>query len=111
MGKSSGWWKRSVRRLSPERDYRKDASRVQVGAGEQFQLAEHGDFHFLGFVHDQHRPVKRCLDLGLPLFSQGFSPVPTVVRRKGHLEQVPQLAVKVRYRGLGTSQNADHNVS
>ena len=94
----------------PGEDHQEDGAGVQIRAGEQAQFAEHGGVHLLGFIDDQHRPVERSLDLGLPLLPKRFGPVPAVVRGEGHAEEISQFSVEVDHRGLGATEESDHDV-
>ena len=87
-----------------------DRAGVQVGAGQQAQFGQDQGVHLLGFVDDQHRPIGGGLDVGEPLFPEGFGAVPAVIGREGHAEQMAQFAVKVGHFSLGSGQGADAQI-
>jgi TolB-like protein len=94
----------------PGEDHQEDGSGVQVGAGEQAQFRENRGLHLLCFVDDQHGPIERSLDLGLPFFPKRFGPVPTVVRVQGYAEEISHFPVEVEDGGLGARENSEHDI-
>jgi hypothetical protein len=84
---------------------------VEVGAGEEPQLAQHFHAHFLGFVDQQHRLEAGGGQVGPPAFAESFEPSPTVPRGELHREDVPQFPIEVGGAGLRPLEHADHHVA
>src|SRR5262245_48279824 len=68
---------------------------VQIFAGEDAQLGEHGRERLLGFVEDEHGAGQGGGDVVAPAGAEGLETAPTVVDGERDAEQVAELTIKV----------------
>jgi hypothetical protein len=85
--------------------------RVEPGRREQPQLGEDRQEHLLRFVHDEHQPRERRVDVRLPAVAQDLRAAPAVVRMELDAEEVAHLAVEVGEAGLRTGEDAHLHVA
>ena len=94
----------------PREDHGQERRGIEVGAGENPQLAEDVGAHLLGFVDQEHRADPRGGHVGFPPLAERFEPAPAIVRCQLHREDVAQLAVEVGALRLGPFDHADGDI-
>ena len=109
-GRSSAVRRRSGRRASPAKTTQRSCLRVEVLAGEDAQLAEHGGEGLLGLVDDEHGAAAAGGDVVGPAGAQGLEAGPAVVDGERDAEEVAELAVEVDGAALGVLDGADDDV-
>jgi hypothetical protein len=76
-------------------DDAEEGARIEVGTGEQAQLAEDEGLHLLDFVDQEHGAEQRALQMREPPLPQGLEAIPAVVRLKDDAEEIAELTVEV----------------
>ena len=84
---------------------------IELGGGQQAQLAQNGRLHLLGLIDDQHRLGKGAVDMRLPALAQDLGAAPAVVRMQLDAEELAHLPIEVGDVGLGAADHADLDVA
>ena len=85
--------------------------RVEAGAAQEPQLAEHAGAHLLDLVDQEHRTQQRTVEMTLPAFAQGLETTPTIVGSQSHPEDLAHLAIEIGQATLRVRQHADRHVA
>src|SRR4029078_108040 len=91
-------------------DDREQLPRIEVFAGEQAQLAEHGGWRLLCLISEQHGARKRGGDMLAPARAKSLEATPSVMSGERDSEDVAELAIEVRGTALRPFHGADDRV-
>jgi len=96
--------------IRPTEEAPQQRGRVEVGAGQQPQFAEHLRSHLLGFVDQQHGLDAGGGQMGTPPLAEGFEAAIAIRGAEFHREDLAQFAIEVGRLGLRPLQHAEHYV-
>jgi hypothetical protein len=91
-------------------DDAEQGARVELGAGQQAQLTEHGGEHFLCFVDEEHGAQAGVFQMRQPAVAQGLEAGPAIVGLQGDAEQIAELPVEVGQVTLRVREGADGEI-